>query len=261
MFAQERQRKILELLRENGTVSTAQLTERFGISIETVRRDLLAMEQEGLLRRVHGGAIATEEMALYNSLEERKQQNNAQKRDLCRLAAGFVRDGDVIGVGSGSTAIHFAAALRERQLKNLTIITYSLDVVEMLRYQAGWTLLCCGGIYDPEENIFCGPLALDTMEQLHMKKSFVFPSAISLRQGIHDHPTEAFAFQKRFLQCADEVFVAADSSKFERRELLKLDDMRPIYTYITDDGLHPAVRAMYKEHGLRVVIAGEGNEA
>lgn len=261
MFAQERQRKILELLREKGTVSTAQLTERFGISIETVRRDLLAMEQEELLRRVHGGAIAVEEMSLYTSLEERKQQHNLQKRDLCWMAASFVEDGDVIGIDTGSTAVHLAAALGERQFKNLTVVTCSLDVVTLLRKEKGLTVICSGGQINAEEKAFFGPLAMAALEQIHLKKAFVCPSALSLRHGIHDHQAELVVLQKRLMGSADEVFILADSSKFERRELLKLDEMRPTYTYITDSGLHPAIRAMYKEHGLRVLIAGEENEA
>ena len=123
MLAKERQEKILELLQRNGAVTTSHLVDLFQVSIETVRRDLLSMEQQGRLSRVHGGAVAKQNMKPFYELEKRNTEYSGEKLALSRKAAEFVSEGDVIGIDVGSTANFFADALKER-FSRLTVITY-----------------------------------------------------------------------------------------------------------------------------------------
>lgn len=102
MFAKERQQKIYLMLKEKNAVTTSDLGERFGVSIETVRRDLLEMEQNGLLIRVHGGAVLNSDMKPYLNLTDRNKMQVEQKYDLALNALKFISEGDIIGVDSGS---------------------------------------------------------------------------------------------------------------------------------------------------------------
>ena len=111
MFAKERQQKIYLILKEKNAVTTSALVELFGVSIETVRRDLLEMEQNGLLIRVHGGAVLNSDMKPYMNLPDRNKMQVEQKNDLALNALKFISEGDIIGVDTGSTAISFAKAL------------------------------------------------------------------------------------------------------------------------------------------------------
>ena len=131
MFAKERQYKIYSMLKEKNAVYTSALVEHFGVSIETVRRDLLEMEQNGLLIRVHGGAVLNSDMKPYMNLPDRNKMQVEQKYDLALNALKFISEGDIIGIDSGSTAISFAKALKER-FKNLTVITHSIDVFNII---------------------------------------------------------------------------------------------------------------------------------
>ena len=108
MLANERQYKIQLLLKKNGAVSTSSLVTQLGVSIETIRRDFLVMEQQGLLKRVHGGAVSTGSMKSYSDLSQRNKEHNEQKRELAAFAAGFINEGDYIALDTGSTAIFLA---------------------------------------------------------------------------------------------------------------------------------------------------------
>lgn len=252
MFANERQKHILSLIKQNGAVTTAELTARFGVSVETIRKDLLTMEHDNLLQRVHGGAISNKEMPLFHSLSARIEEHMDLKRILSRTAASLISENDIIGVDAGSTAVAFADALKAR-FSQLTVITHSMDVLEMLNGYKGFKVILCGGQYDAEEKAFYGAVTISTLQNLHMQKAFLFPSAVSLKHGIADFQENMFAIQKQFLENADNIFILADSSKFEQTALLKLDDMRTSHTYVTDHELPGNLKKLYRENNITII--------
>lgn len=255
MLAKERQSKIQRMLQKDGAVTTSNLVALFDVSVETIRRDFLTMEQNGLLTRVHGGAVANGEMKPFADLAHRNLEFGDQKKELAATAARFVNDGDYIAVDAGSTAIAFAEALKER-CSDLTIVTYSSDVFEILRNHKNFSVILCGGHYKKNENSFFGNLTLEMLERLHVQKAFVFPSAISLEFGICDYQQDFYLLQKKLLAISDSIFILADSSKFEKKALMKLDDMRPEYTYITDSRLSGELKNIYEENNLKIFNGG-----
>lgn len=252
MLASQRQKEIQKQIKSNGAVTVAALTEQFGVSVETIRRDLLTMEKDGLLSRVHGGAVAVTEMIAYQPLEKRDQEQSHQKDALARVAATLVNEGDYIAIGTGSTPIHFAQELKKLRT-SLTVVTYSLGVFDILKDMPGYRLILLGGQYIPEENSFYGQLTLDLLDSLHVQKSFVFPSAISLDHGIWGFEETLYPLQQKLLRCCDQAYILADSSKFERTALYKVADMRPEYIYVTDPELPEQLRALYSQNGLTVI--------
>lgn len=252
MLASQRQQEILKLLRVSGAVTVAALTQQFDVSIETVRRDLLAMEKAGLLSRVHGGAVSATEMVAYQPLEKRDLAQSDQKDALARVAATLVNEGDYIAIGTGSTPIHFAQELKKR-IATLTVVTYSLRVFEILKDMPGYRLILLGGQYIPVENSFYGQLTLDQLDSLHVQKSFVFPSAVSLEHGICGFEETLYPLQQKLLHCCDQAYILADSSKFERTALFKVADMRPEYIYVTDPELPEQLSELYAQNGLTVI--------
>ncbi len=257
MFAEERQKKIQAMVREQGAVTTKKLVELFDVSIETIRRDLLCMEEAGRLTRVHGGAISTGGMKPYYELPRRNQEHSDKKRELSSVAMSFISEGDYIGIDAGSTATIFAELLKTR-FKKLTVITHSADVFDILKDT--FAVVLCGGQYLQEENAFCGALTLETMDRLHVQKSFIFPTAVSLKFGICDYQQDLYPPQKKLLDICEQAYILADSSKFESQALLKIDDMKPEYYYITDGGLPCELAALYRENGLCVLTKPEGKE-
>ncbi len=250
MFTTERHEIILDILKNKGAVTTADLVTRFGVSAETVRRDLLEMEQKQLLNRVHGGAVAVSEMIPDLTLIQRTHEFEEEKRYLSEVAANFIKEGDIIGVDSGSTAVIFAQVLKEK-FKHLTVVTYSSDVFLILR-DTKFNIILCGGSYYEGENCFIGSLTLEAFQKLCVKKMFICPSTVSLKYGISIYNQDLYMIQKYMIASSDKVFILADSSKFEKRALLTVDKMKPEYTYITDNKLNKELMALYKENGLEV---------
>lgn len=251
MFAENRQNKIYEKIQKFGAVTTSNLVSEFNVSIETIRRDLLSMEEQGLLKRVHGGAVEKLSMKQFSSLKQRNKEFSEEKRNLSLNATRFVKDGDLIAIDEGSTAISFAQILKEK-FTNLTVVTHSLEVFNILCYHKDFEVILCGGYFNKEENAFYGSLALDTLRKIHVQKAFIFPSAISIEFGICDYQEDLYQIQRQMLKCADSIYVLADSSKFEKKALLKLDDMRKEFCYITDSNLPVGLDKLYKENEINI---------
>ncbi len=251
MFTEERQNLILQILKKNGAVTTSRLVSEFGVSMETIRRDLLNMERQHLLKRVHGGAVTIGEMKEVLSLSARTHELEKEKRQLSLAAVELVEENDIIGIDAGSTAYFFAEALKER-FRHLTVVTYSMDVFLLLQ-DTDFDIILCGGNYLKSENCFYGPLALDAFKKLYIKKSFVFPSAVSLQHGICIYSTEIYILLQNMMQSSEQVYILADSSKFEKQAMLCLDEMKKEYIYVTDCCLSAELKQLYKENGLEFI--------
>ena len=251
MLAKERQDQIFKMLRKNGAVTASKLVAQFDVSLETVRRDLLEMERQGRLTRVHGGAVTKSDMKPFFDLDKRNTEYYGEKKSLSRKATDFIREGDVIAVDGGSTAIPFAEALKAR-FENLTVITYSSDVFNRLCDHADFHVILCAGDFDKKEKAFYGPYAMHMLESFHAQKAFICPSGVSLEQGIFDYQPNIYAMQMKLFHAADEIFILADSSKFEKTGLYKLADMEKSYTYITDGKLPTELLELYRENDITI---------
>lgn len=256
LFAEKRQELIEEMLHRNKAVTTKELMETFSVSIETVRRDLLYMEQKKILKRVHGGAVIMGETKPFKDLNYRLNENDESKKNLCAIAAHVVKEGDIIGIDTGSTAVYFAQELKNR-FENLTVVTYSLDVFNILCRHKDFKVFLCGGSFYPQENAFAGIFAADALKKLNMQKIFLFPYAVSWQHGICSYLEELYPLQKLLLEQGDKVYILADSSKFECKALFKIADMDFRYFYITDKYLPKKLKNMYSQNNIKIIIDKE----
>lgn len=253
MLASERYEKIKRLLEENGAVNVNDLMKLFNVSLETVRRDLLKMEQSKQLKRVHGGAVSVVQMKNFANLESRNKEMYKEKRELSETAAKFINENDYIAIDSGSTAIVFAEVLKER-FTSLNVVTHSLDVFNALCTYKNFQVILVGGHFLANENAFYGSIVTETLSRLHVSKVFIFPSAVSIDVGICDYEHNLYEIQKKLIEIGDSVYILADSSKFEKKALYKLDDINPEYTYVTDKTIGNEILNIYNENGCKIYI-------
>ena len=239
MFANERRIKIAEMLERRSSVTVAELTDAFQVSLETIRRDLEYLERQGALKRVHGGAITVRKMQSYSSLSARVTEHREEKRRLALAAIPYIREGDCISLDTGSTSFELAALLCEH-FHELTVVTNSLQVFQILSGKEGF-------------KTFYGHLTLDMIRQLHVSKYFIAPSAISLDFGISDHIHELVAVQRALIDISDQIIVQADSSKFETCAALKICDLNPRFLYLTDSGLPDEILEAYKKASINII--------
>ncbi|MBE7010603.1 MAG: DeoR/GlpR transcriptional regulator [Ruminococcaceae bacterium] len=254
MFAKERHEQIVSMLRKKRTVTTPELVQHFQVSIETIRRDLLTLEQKGLLQRVHGGAMMPGEMRVYTEYTQRMEENKKGKIELAHTAVSLVHEGEILCIdGSSATALYFAKVLRDA-FNHLTIVTNGLDVFNELSHKDSFELFLCGGYFSHPEMAFHGHQTIETLRNLHVQKSFVCPSAISLHEGVCDFSHTMQSVQMQIMACGEEVIFLADSDKFEKRAMLKLCDMSPQHVYVTDSGIDAGILQLYKENDMQVIV-------
>ncbi len=252
MFAVERQKEIMDLLKEKEAVRISELTGRFSVSVETIRRDLLELEKQNFLKRVHGGALRIPRGGEYPARQERTQRNRERKEELVRYARGMVRENDTIMVDCGSTAVEFARMLAEN-FERLTVITNSLEVFETLRVREQYELFLCAGFFLHRENAFYGAWALEALDHFHAATAFLFPSAISIQYGIMDYDKDLYPVQKKMIERSAAAVFLADSGKFEKSGLLKLADLGEGCCIVSDSGLRDEIRELYRENGIRII--------
>lgn len=251
MFAKERQEKICALLEHRSSVTVSELTALFQVSIETVRRDLFTLEQQQCLKRVHGGAVSVGASHHMQQLEQRMEDHKEEKRELSLAAAGLIREGDIIAIDSGSTAAAFAQVLRER-FHNLTVVTYSLDVFQILADSLHPIL--CGGEFFKQENCFYGDIPCQIMNEFHVSKSFLCPYAVSLEHGLSDDEPKLWQVQKTLLSIGDQTVILADSDKLETTALRKLSPLTDRMILVTDSHLPPEIERLYHEQGISLIL-------
>lgn len=254
MLAEERQNQIYERISKDGAITTAQAAQIFQVSIETIRKDLLHMHAQGIITKTHGGAVRKSSIKPQYDYAVRREENNDLKRQLARKAAEYVQEGDIIGLDEGSTTLAFAKVLRER-FKCLTVITFSLDVLQVLSENKGIRVILCGGEYMPEEKAFFGLQTIQMLKTLHMRKVFLSPTGISIDAGICGYCMPLLQLQQQMIESSEQVFILADSSKFEKRALYKLSDHNPRFVYVTDHQLPQQISQLYAEENIRLIIS------
>jgi len=257
LFVKERQNSITKLLEEKKSVTTTELIQKLNVSDETIRRDLLALEKQGVLQRVHGGAMLTGNMKTYADLPHRIEENKKGKTELTEYAASLIDADDIIAIDVGSTAVYFAEALRDR-LSALTVITNSLDVFNILQVKPNFNITLCGGSFSKEEMAFYGLITIETLKMLHVKKSFICPSAVSLAGGISDFNHALIETQQQLINCGDEVYILADSNKFETHAMYKICDISPQHHLITDSDINQNLIDLYKDNHINVLAGKKG---
>ena len=226
----DRQKTLLEFLGETGTGSIDELCQRFNVSEMTIRRDLSALEKQGLLIRTHGGAKLNETAFFEVSFSAKATQFVAEKKRIAERALEFVKDGDRIIIDSGTTTGHFARLLKERRL---TVVTNALNVATDLIDGPSIDLHFCGGSLRRGPVAAVGNVAAKFFESIRCDRVFIGV------EGIDDHGTmtvpdidEAMVKQV-MMRTAQEVFVLADHSKLGRNSLGVIDRLGSVTALIT----------------------------
>lgn len=252
MLAQDRYKKIYEILEKENSVKVSTLTNLFGVSVETVRRDLEYMENEGLLKRVHGGAVLERIDGLQNTYAGRENEYREQKAEIGEIAARFIKEGQSIAVDVSTTNFEVIKVLKKK-FQRLTILTNSLSILNELADMEGYTVITPGGILRREENSFIGEMAEENISKFHVDTSFISMSGISLREGLTDYGFGEVSLKKKMLKIAQENIVLADSSKFDVVSLLKVCDFDDVNMIITDSNLKDSILERYRKNGIEII--------
>jgi DeoR family fructose operon transcriptional repressor len=232
----ERRQLLLDILRKQPGLSVPELAEALGVSEGTIRNDLNALEGQGLLKRVRGGAVLSQQDQFQNSsFRKRYEEHAAAKRAIARKAAPLVGDGDSILLDASSTAYYFAKALSEHQ--RLRVMTNGFEVARELAQNTTNSVILIGGIVNNESSSVTGLLSEHIIEELHVQKAFLSCSGFSLESGMTEvHLAEA-QLKRKVIDSTQELYALVDSSKFGKEDLTSFARPEKIHRLFTDQHL------------------------
>jgi len=257
MLQSERRRQIVELVQQGESLSVADLCNRFAVSQMTIRRDLRDLDRQGLLRRVHGGAISSLGRGYEPPYQLRSTRNLEAKRAIGRKAAEMIVDGDSIALDVGTTTLEIARSLTGKH--NLTIITASLpiadEIISNLSLASAVRLVLTGGIVRPGELSTIGNIAERTYRDLHVDKAFVGVGGLSLVDGITEYNLEDALVKQAMLQNAHQRIAVVDATKFGRTAFATIGPLSWVDAVITDPDAPEDIIQGLRQMGIRVVVA------
>lgn len=252
--AEDRQIKIIELLRAENFVSLRMLSDQFETSAATVRRDLDELEAAGLLRRTHGGAVGINQVALDVSHEARAVSYLIEKQAIAKIAAGLIHDGDTVLLDAGTTSLEVAKQLSTKQ--KLTLITNSLDIIAELTRSNIKNLYTIGGEFTPTNRSFRGPLAEQFIHQFTVDKLILNVSSIELDRGVLCTSSPANArIQHSMIKISRRIIVVADHSKFTKSSLSVIADIEDVSAIITDQLAAPILTDLPENLRRKFIVA------
>ena len=247
----ERFAAIVERLSANGSVDVGDLAAELGVSAATVRRDLALMEDQRLLNRTHGGAVA--HGVLYElPLRYRSADRQEQKSRIAQAAAARVAEGAAIGMTGGTTTTEVARALTDR--RRLTVVTNSLSIASELAVRPNLKLVVTGGVARPESYELVGPLAESALATLNLDLVLVGVDGITVDEGFTTHHEVEAHTNHALIDRARRVVVVADSSKLGQVAFARICGLEDVDELITDGDADAAEVEAVRAAGLEVTL-------
>ncbi|MFF1510464.1 DeoR/GlpR family DNA-binding transcription regulator [Streptomyces sp. NPDC058326] len=266
LLAEQRRTLILDEVRRRGGVRVNELTRRLSVSDMTIRRDLDALARQGMLEKVHGGAVPVVEASTHEpGFEAKSALEPSAKDEIARAAAALVGPGTAIALSGGTTT--FALARHLLDVPDLTVVTNSVRVADVFHEaqlasgagearRGAATVVLTGGMRTPSDALV-GPVADRAVRSLHFDLLFLGVHGISVEAGLSTPNLAEAETNGCLMRSARRVVVVADHTKWGTVGLSSFAELDEVDTWVTDRGLPEAVRAEVTEHLPGLVVAGE----
>lgn len=252
MFAEERRRRILSLLYQQKRVLAKELAEKFQISVDTIRRDLTIMEEQGMLQKTHGGAIPVAKVREAPlPPEKRYGEGTPQGNAIAKVAVSYIRENDTLFIGTGSVSYIMLKYLPEHF--PLTVVTNCMWVAEALRERESIDTYLVGGLIKPSGNI-TDALAIDFMRKFKIDIGFVSGKGVS-DEGLFVATPEVAAFGQVILQNARRIVALASHLSIGNDGFAKVGNMEDVDVLITDEDADAETIERIKALGVSVIVA------
>ncbi len=249
----ERHKQILSLLTRRGRLSVAEVVRQFSISEATARCDLGLLASQGKAQRVHGGVIALDQAPPEMPILERTSEQCDEKVRIGRAAAELIGERETVFIGSGTTALEVARNLRGR--RNLTVITNSLPVLNMLAGEKEISVISLGGMLRDSELSFIGHITEQALAEMRADKVVMGTRGLSLEHGLTNDYLQETLTDRAILKIGREVIIVADYTKINRVSTALLAPLKSIHTLVTDSKADKKFAQAVKKQGLAVIVA------
>ena len=252
MNKRERQELIGVAVQASGRMRVTELSERTGVSEMTVRRDLEEMEAQGLLVRVHGGAVSTVSRSFEPGFAVRAQQNVEAKERIGAATALLIRDAETLILDAGTTTLHVARALRTDI--RLRVMALSLHIACVLADQPNVTLMLPGAVVRPYERSFVGGMTTRTFDQLTFDTVVLTSGGVDVAAGVTEYEFDDAETKRAALRSARRVIIAADASKLGAVAFVQLCPIDDVDVVVTDTRAPAELVADLRAAGVDVML-------
>lgn len=248
---EERRRRMRDAVIARGFVRTADLAEQFGVSLMTAHRDLDALQAQGWLRKVRGGATGLPSAQFHGSVAERMATMAQTKQQLARAAATLLVPGQSVLLDDSTTCLLLAHQVAGHT--PLTVITNSLPAITTLAREPGISLITLGGAYFPAYDAFMGPHTAEAVRAFRADVLFMSTTAVTNGRCYHTSP-ETVQVKRAMMECAGRRILVADHTKFTKGGLYALAPLTDFDLLIVDDGLPPDQVRNIRTAGTEVLV-------
>lgn len=252
MLSSERHKIIMDNLKKNGIVHSTDLIEHFGVSKETIRRDLMELEQQGFLKKVYGGAVLDKVDPSFTPFRDRKNKSVSEKQEIAMLAIRCVKEGMSIAMDVSTTNLAIAEQLKHH-FHSLTILTNSLAIANELLDADGFTVILTGGILHRDEMSINGDICRETIRRFNVDLYFMSCNGVSLKAGITDFGEGEVMTKRALIDIAKKIILVCSSDRFDVISLINVCDIKKAGYIITDSALPAQVKALYEGNGVHIV--------
>jgi len=232
MLAIERRNAILARLSAEGKVIVSELSAEFDVTEETIRRDLEKLDKEGLAKKTYGGAVVNQSLNTDLPYSVRKRSNVELKEAIAEKISQMIHDGDYIMLDASSTAIYVTKYIKH--LKNITLITNSVEILLELADKDDWNVLSTGGTLKKGALSLVGASAERMIRSFHVDLAVCSSKGIDINMGITDSNEKDSEIKRAIFASATKKVLAVDSSKFDKISFVRVGDINDIDTVVTD---------------------------
>ncbi|MBD9479101.1 DeoR/GlpR family DNA-binding transcription regulator [Pseudoxanthomonas sp. PXM02] len=256
----QRRLQISELVRQHGSVQVATLARRFGVSMQTVRKDLRYLTERGVMARAYGGAIDSGVVGTGTGngasaephYEAKRTSHLDEKRRIGQRAAALVKAGDTIAIDSGTTAIQLAESLPNIEV---TVVTNDFGVLGALAPKNNINIVMLGGELRRKNMAFYGGLTVEALDALHVDMLFLGVDGLDLERGITTHYEPEAMLNRKMVEAARVVVAITDSSKFGKICLHRIVPVADLNVLITDRGAPGDIVQAAEQLGFELILA------
>ncbi|SMQ63739.1 transcriptional regulator, DeoR family [Bacillus sp. OV166] len=253
MFAPERRKLIMEKLHEQQRVTVKELSEEINVSEATLRTDLSKMEEDGLLKRTHGGAILIDIIESENNFYNRERKNKDEKSAIARKAVELISNGQCIMLDASSTALELARNLKDMQIR-LTVVTSGINTALELNDHPDITVILLGGIVKRGSYSLEGSLGINILNQINIDMMFTSANGFSHELGLSDFSVYEVQLKKAMVNASNKVVALLDHTKIDKNSIASFASIDQISTIITDCSLSDSYIRKLEEHNIEVII-------
>jgi DeoR/GlpR family transcriptional regulator of sugar metabolism len=253
MLAVTRRTQIKDILLEKKSVTVTELAQRFGVTEETIRRDLQQLENEGFLSRTYGGAFIQDGVLNDIDLTLRETAYVSSKEAIAEQCAGLVHHGDTIFLDASTTATFVAKQIRNMRI---TVVTNSWMVVDQLKDSESVHLICLGGTYTAKSKAFNGNATIRGLREYYVDKAFMSCRSLSMEHGITDSNEEIALIRQTLLTSSKLVYLIADKSKFDKTSFVHICDFTDIHAVVSDYGFTAEWREFLQNEDVKIYECG-----